>query len=152
MIYNYTVAISVAILAIVVIVAVTYGLGRLFGVWHSPRHTEELRDLALFEGCTAEGCPGEAACRSAPGYGLVCGLDDVYAMAMGAELTRKQAFTPAYPMTHEAVDVADMTLRLTAPHVYADDWAETSIVAGSHWANEQAGIRAAFRKEMGLAP
>lgn len=186
MIYNYITAVSIGVLAIVVIIVVVYILGRVFGIWHGPLRAEELRDIAEY-GCTAEGCPGEVTCRSAIAYGVLCGQDAIYAQALwakwrlrvetdkdhctpklrpghrhdisgdlraaielDAELTRKQAFDTPYPLTHEAVDVEDMTLRLTHPGAYADDWAETTAFRGTSWADDQAAKRSAFRREMGL--
>lgn len=149
MIYNYITAVSIGVLAIVVIIVVVYILGRVFGIWHGPFRAEELRDIAEY-GCTAEGCPGEVTCRSAIAYGLLCGQDAIYAQALDAELARKQAFDTPYPLTHEAVDVEDMTLRLTHPGAYADDWAETTAFRGTSWADDQAAKRSAFRREMGL--
>lgn len=160
MIYNYITAVSIGVLAIVVIIVVVYILGRVFGIWRGPFRAEELRDIAEYGiwHCTAEGCPGEVTCRSAIAYGLVCGQDAIYAQALyqkyqntvHAELTRKQAFDTPYPLTHEAVDVEDMTLRLTHPGAYADDWAETTAFRGTSWADDQAAKRSAFRREMGL--
>lgn len=152
MIYNYITAVSIGVLAIVVIIVVVYILGRVFGIWRGPFRAEELRDIAEYGiwHCTAEGCPGEVTCRSAIAYGLVCGQDAIYAQALDAELTRKQAFDTPYPLTHEAVDVEDMTLRLTHPGAYADDWAETTAFRGTSWADDQAAKRSAFRREMGL--
>lgn len=149
MIYNYITAVSIGVLAIVVIIVVVYILGRVFGIWRGPLRAEELRDIAEY-GCTAEGCPGEVTCRSAIADGLVCGQDAIYAQALDAALTRKQAFDTPYPLTHEAVDVEDMTLRLTHPGAYADDWAETTAFRGTSWADDQAAKRSAFRREMGL--
>lgn len=149
MIYNYITAVSIGVLAIVVIIVVVYILGRVFGIWLGPFRAEELRDIAEY-GCTAEGCPGEVTCRSAIAYGLICGQDAIYAQALDAKLTRKQAFDTPYPLTHEAVDVEDMTLRLTHPGAYADDWAETTAFQGTSWADDQAVKRSAFRREMGL--
>ena len=171
MIYNYITAVSIGVLAIVVIIVVVYILGRVFGIWRGPLRAEELRDIAEYGiwHCTAEGCPGEVTCRSAIAYGLLCGQDAIYAQALetashrhdisgdlraaielDAELTRKQAFDTPYPLTHEAVDVEDMTLRLTHPGAYADDWAETTAFRGTSWADDQAAKRSAFRREMGL--
>lgn len=180
MIYNYITAVSIGVLAIVVIIVVVYILGRVFGIWRGPFRAEELRDIAEYGiwHCTAEGCPGEVTCRSAIAYGLVCGQDAIYSQALyqkyqnnvhaeltrkhdisgdlraaielDAELIRKQAFDTPYPLTHEAVDVEDMTLRLTHPGAYADDWAETTAFRGTSWADDQAAKRSAFRREMGL--
>lgn len=55
---------------------------------------------------------------------------------------------PFGPVTFE---VADMTLRLTKPHLFAANWYEQSRRDFSIWAVEMAQKRARYRRRMGLA-